>query len=29
MFARRPTHEAISTTIIWGTMINAETMSEE
>jgi hypothetical protein len=29
VFARRPTHDAISATIIWGTMINAETMSEE
>jgi len=29
VFARRPAHDAISATINWGTMINAETMSEE
>jgi len=29
VFARRPAHGAISATITWGTMINAETMSEE
>jgi len=28
-FARRPAHGAISATIAWGTMINAETMSDE
>src|SRR5712675_1488703 len=29
VFARRPAHGAITATIICGTMINAETMSEE
>ena len=29
VFARRPAHGAILATITWGTMINAETMSEE
>ena len=29
VFARRPAHDAISATINWGTMIKAETMSEE
>ena len=29
VFARRPAHEAMIATITWGTMINAETMSEE
>src|SRR6202044_1254840 len=28
-FARRPAHGAMIATITWGTMINAETMSEE
>src|ERR1700723_3759003 len=29
MFARRPVHGAIIATTTWGTMISAETMSEE
>src|SRR5271163_1981147 len=29
VLARRPAHGAISATIPWGTMINAETISEE
>src|ERR1700688_2307194 len=29
VFARRPAHGAMIATITWGTMINAETMSEE
>src|ERR1700675_1469396 len=29
VFARRPAHGAIIATMTWGTMINAETMSEE